>query len=73
MDFKLIETILAIIIMIFLGYGMRRSGLLKYGDAKFLIPSLMHILLICILIGIFSGLIAYLWGKMKGYSKPAGV
>lgn len=93
MDLKLIETILAIIIMVFLGYGMRRSGLLKYGDAKSLnkivvnlaipslifmalyridisvIPSLIPIPLICILIGIFSGLIAYLWGKMKGYSK----
>ncbi len=93
MDLKLIETILAIIIMVFLGYGMRRSGLLKYGDVKSLnkivvnlaipslifmalyridisiIPSLIPIPLICILIGLISGLIAYLWGKMKGYSK----
>ncbi|PKL67092.1 MAG: transporter [Methanobacteriales archaeon HGW-Methanobacteriales-1] len=93
MDLKLIETILAIIIMVFLGYGMRMSGLLKYGDAKSLnkivvnlaipslifmalyridisvIPSLIPIPLICILIGLISGLIAYFWGKMKGYSK----
>lgn len=53
MDLKLIETILAIIIMVFLGYGMRRSGLLKYGDAKSLnkivvnlaIPSLIFMAL----------------------------
>ncbi len=93
MDLNLIETILAIIIMVFLGYGMRRSGLLKYGDAKSLnkivvnlaipsliflalyrieisiIPSLMPIPLICIIIGFISGLIAYFWGKFKGYSK----
>ncbi len=93
MDLNLIETILAIIIMVFLGYGMRRLGLLKFEDAKSLnkivvnlaipslifmalyridisvIPSLLPIPLICILIGLISGLIAYFWGKMKGYSK----
>lgn len=93
MDLKLIETILAIIIMVFLGYGMRRSGLLKYEDAKSLnklvvnlaipslifmalyridisiLPSLTPIPIICILIGVISGLIAYFWGKIKGYSK----
>lgn len=93
MDLKLIETILAIIIMIFLGYGMRRSGLLKYDDAKSLnkivvnlaipslifmalyridisvIPFLIPIPLICIFIGFISGLIAYFWGKMRGYSE----
>lgn len=93
MELKLIETILAIIIMVFLGYGMRRSGLLKYEDAKSLnkivvnlaipslifmalyrveisvIPFLIPIPIICILIGFISGLIAYFWGKMRGYSE----
>lgn len=93
MDLKLIETILAIITMVFLGYGMRRFELLKVEDAKSLnkivvnlaipslifialyridisiIPSLMPIPVICIVIGIISGLIAYFWGKIKGYSK----
>ena len=65
MDLKLIETILAIIIMVFLGYGMRRSGLLKYEDAKSLnkivvnlaIPSLIFMALYRIDISVIPSLI----------------
>ncbi|MDO9044131.1 MAG: AEC family transporter [Methanobacteriaceae archaeon] len=64
MHLKLIETIMAIIIMVFLGYSMRRSGLLKYGDAKSLnkivvnltIPSLIFMALYRIDISVISSL-----------------
>lgn len=93
MDIILIETILAIIILVILGYSLRRLGLLKFEDAQSLnkivinlaipaliflslykidtsiIPFLIPIPFICILIGVFSGLIAYIWTKIRGYSK----
>lgn len=93
MDIKLIETILAIIIMVISGYTLRRLGILKFEDAQSLnkivinlaipslifmalykvdvsvIPSLMPIPLICILISLFSGIMAYIWTKARGYSK----
>jgi malate permease and related proteins len=88
-----IETILAIILLILIGYISKRIGLLKYEDSITLnkivvniaIPSLIFlamytanlsnikvlipITLICIVTGILSGLLVYLFSMARGYSK----
>jgi auxin efflux carrier (AEC) len=87
------ETILAIILLIMVGYAAKRVGLLKSEDSVTLnkivvniaIPSLIFlamytadlsnmkplipITLICIVTGILSGLIVYIFSSAKGYSK----
>lgn len=87
------ETILAIILLIMVGYAAKRVGLLKSEDSITLnkivvniaIPSLIFlamytanlsnmkplipITLICIVTGIISGLIVYIFSSAKGYSK----
>ena len=87
------ETILAIILMIFIGYLSKRIGLLKPEDSTTLnkivvniaIPSLIFlamygadltninyllpITLICLITGMLSGTIVYLFARSRGYSK----
>jgi len=87
------ETILAIILLIMVGYAAKKVGLLKPGDSVTLnkivvniaipsliflamytadlsnIKSLIPITLICIVTGILSGLIVYMFSRAKGYSK----
>ena len=87
------ETILAIILLILIGYTAKKVGLLKPEDSITLnkivinvaIPSLIFltmfsadlsnmkvlipITMICIVTGILSGLIVYLFSRAKGYSK----
>ena len=87
------ETILAIILMILIGYVSKRIGLLKpedsitlnkiviniaipsliflamYGADLSNIKSLLPITLICIATGILSGLIVYIFSRVRGYSK----
>ncbi|NYB51527.1 MAG: AEC family transporter [Methanobacteriaceae archaeon] len=86
------ETIIAIILMIIIGYICRRTGFLKAEDARILnkivvylaIPSLIFlamysadlsniqnfgtITLICLLVGIICGIIAYGFSRIRGYS-----
>ena len=86
------ETILAIVVMILIGYVCRRYEFLKAEDTQTLnkivvyiaIPALIFltmyhadlsnirtfgtITLICITMGIISGIIAYFFTKLKGYS-----
>ncbi|MCK9151102.1 AEC family transporter [Methanobacterium alcaliphilum] len=92
MNLNSIETVLAIILMVILGYILRRINLLKTEDAHALnkivvnvaipsliflsvysmntsdLPGLTFIPLICILVALITGSIAYLWTSMKGYS-----
>ena len=87
------ETILAIILMILIGYLSKRIGLLKPEDSITLnkvvvniaIPALIFlamygadlsnikvlfpITLICIITGILSGVIVYIFSRTRGYSK----
>jgi auxin efflux carrier (AEC) len=87
------ETILAIILMILIGYLSKKIGLLKpedsitlnkvvvniaipaliflamYGADLSNIKVLLPITLICIITGILSGVIVYIFSRTRGYSK----
>jgi malate permease and related proteins len=87
------ETILAIILMILIGYFSKKVGLLKPEDSTTLnkivvniaIPSLIFlamygadlsnintllpITIICLVTGIISGIVTYLFARSRGYSK----
>jgi hypothetical protein len=87
------ETIIAIIVLILIGYICRRTGFLKAEDTKTLnkiviylaIPSLIFlsmysadlsaigslgtITLICVMVGLLCGGIAYIFARLRNYSK----
>jgi len=88
-----IETIIPIIIMIILGYFLKRINILRPDDANILnkiviyiaipslifiamydfditiLPSIIPITFICLIIGIISGTLAYIFSKIRNYDQ----
>lgn len=87
-----IETIVPIIIMIIVGYVLKRTNILRPDDANALnkiviyiavpalifmamynvdttiLPTIMPITLICLIVGVICGLLAYIFSKIRNYN-----